>query len=85
MCLGAVVFMSSGTQYDALADTSVGPYFTLSRYLSSYHSVKDDEVPQQASNGYEAVPAVVTMKDVFITPQGFVLSRQASETKTTTT
>lgn len=32
-----------------------------------------------ASNGYEAVPTVVTMNDVFTTPQGFVLSEPASE------
>lgn len=48
------------------------------RYLSPYYGQQKVETPQLASMGYETVPTVTSMVDVFISEQGFVSNEKVS-------
>lgn len=48
------------------------------RYLSPYYGLPDVALPQSTACGYEAIPTVAAMADVFITADGFVINAKAS-------
>lgn len=47
------------------------------RYLSSYYAKPDVVRTKSAENGYEAVPTLVGMADVYIDTHGYVWNKQA--------
>lgn len=51
-----------------------------SRYLSAYYALPEDEMPQSAACGYETIPTVVAMSDVFVTGKGYMFNTKASYT-----
>lgn len=50
----------------------------MKRYMSSYYAIPEIEIPKPASGGYEGVPTVVSLADVFINPFGYVWNARAS-------
>lgn len=51
------------------------------RYLSTHYDSPEDKEPNPARTGYEAIPVIVGMADMYITGLGYLFNKQASYTK----